>query len=377
MGKIFGLEFEKMVEKQLDESKDDGFVEAEVTWENYQGESTDMHSPEVVAYAEPWMEMYNKGNHLDSNWLTIPKGKEGGPLAPERTVFAASPVTAGDNRNSKVTVKWTVWEDSRKLKKTEVELYAVMRAEYYFIEKKGYKKLNSDYFVPERYRRARKKGKWGWYKTGYSYGIDSFFVKGPNTAKDEVKYIICESKFTCNEAEFEKLKRPTCVGTRYDKLNRNYPPVQMSWDWILGAARRATYWPSQQWPASSIDFMKTRKESKINYIDLEVIREDLKESMVEMANLRKTIRRREYNNIKRYLNIFGAARVPVYPGIYLLASLRKKTTNSLLHLKWDKLKKEIDFESEFYPLDDDFDDWCAIRLKNMKTKRRKGSYKKI
>lgn len=312
----------------LKDVEDQGFVTAKVTWKEYKGDPTNEHRIKHLRLAEPWEKWKEKGNRLEPTWQDPPQGW---PWY-RGEVFKVGQYTVGEGKNGKNDVKWTVWEESKKLSNLEVELYSVMRAEHYFI-KKGYRKCASKYFQDGR---------------GENYGVDSFFK---NERPKGLRYILCESKFTRDETAFNQWMEEGDEERRnqliFNKLRCNSPSPRwrkkypyMSWEWLRDRVKRAIKCPAGQY---------------------EYLTDDLK---AELKLLEKHVRKsRNRTYVHRYVNFFGAERVPIYPGRYkLVTRARNRLTKEALHLEWKNFGKVKVKKKEFIKLDDDFNKWVKEQV---------------
>jgi hypothetical protein len=279
--------------------------------------------------ADPWAGWEQDGNRLEASWRRYPRGM----LQSKDKPF---PVDEGEvNASGEVEFKWTVWTDSQKLKNHQVELYAVMRAEHKYISQ-GYKKIASKYFYWRPIDGGRK-------IPVENCGIDSFFEKNG-------QYVVCESKFTRDPSKFahwKKLKnwgsttkpalpeRP--VRLHVWQLMGKYTADrkkcrQMSWDWLQDRAKKAVNKPAPRAPAGSAE------EAAIK---------------AEAIRMGKAV---SYStDLERVVNVYGADRVPIYPGWYTFVCAKYATPSiNELHLKWT-----LDLaEDEFVTLDHYFDKWA-------------------
>lgn len=258
-------------------------------------------------HVEPWKGWANK-NDLEPTWLTMPQGKRGEhPFKVEEGAVGSG---TGEKR-----LRWRVWDKPSKLETVEVEHYAVMRAEHHFI-KQGYTKVASKY--------VNLQGR-------DNCGVDSFFVKNGN-------YVFCESKFTGDLKRFEDLKnnreKVWSIMSHPHKTMNGKSCRQMSWDWIEDRLRRAIRYPS-----SREDLSSTQADANIERLH----------NGSEAAGNRRG---------KRFVNIFGASKVPMYPGAYRLYSVAGASSN-MLEIVWP-----IKYNpKEFIRLGRDFSIWLKHRKK--------------
>ncbi|MBF0231467.1 MAG: hypothetical protein HQK65_00315 [Desulfamplus sp.] len=291
------------IKKDLEKLEKKGFYEGNIDFVSYK-EKTKTNKIKWSALASPWSE-WDKNNSLDNSWKKPPIGKNKEELKEirEEKPFQVEQLDIKDKETGKKEVRWTVWSPSNSLTNNEVELYSVMRAEFHYINKK-YRKLHSHY--------------------NGSKGIDSFFVK-----QGQEKYIICESKFTRDQDEFEKIKNnPSLIKNKLDSYTINKQNVrQMSWHWIKDRAKKAAKKPGEK----------------------------ISQKNIETLKMISTMRQKIFmEKIQRVVNIYGAKKVPMYPGKYkLLFNLKISKKN--LHLTWDL---KID-DKEFIDLDEIFD----VRMK--------------
>jgi hypothetical protein len=328
------------IEKSLnDAKKTGGYVLAEVKWEHNQHPDTDVHRVEWKEHADPWREMLERNNVLDSQWSNPPKG-EG------EDAFKVGKRTVCKGKNGVQEIKWYVWEEYKKLARQEKELYAVMRVEHHYLKtqkKLGYRKITSKYFQTASYK-------------GENSGIDSFFVlEGKKPDQYTPRYIICESKFNGDDTAFNKWKgsddkaRQNLAWNLLRKDKKKKGLVQMSWQWL----RKRTV-KVRLWPAGCRELVKTPWGGyfKLDKALAKSIADELYH--VGKAATKKSATRK--NHIRRYINHFGANRLPMYPGRYRLYSkARVRYTIGLLHLKWDL---NVDFKKEFMFLTLWFEDRC-------------------
>jgi hypothetical protein len=205
----------------------------------------------------------------------------------------------------------------------DVEMYAVMRAEYKY-HKEGFKKLASKYWFPLTLKS----------KAGKIYripiedcGVDNFFQKGRTN-------LVCESKFTRNEGTFAEWKQnEEALWRRLGvyKTGKGKRCRQMSWAWIRDRASLAVRRPAGERKAS--DAEKAALTSEVLAMDAAVQKE----------------------KVRRVVNAWGAAEVPPYPGRYAFRlAERSILAEKKLSVKWTMdLSEDI-----FLKLEQDFDDWA-------------------
>lgn len=283
---------------------------AEITTKQWESRGAMDHMVTRKRLPQEWEER-SKNNRLDSYWTRFPlKGTKGGE--PPFQVEKDKKVPNGDGM---VPVKWRVWEPSDKLHNKEVEFYAVMRAEKYYIDA-GYKKLGSKYAFT-LFGQAIE-----------DCGVDNFFYR----ASDQ-SYVFCESKFTRNEVTFKNWMDADDKTPVWARLSNYKGARQMSWNWIQDRAQKAIKRPSGV---------------RLNM------------PLAEKAALRMDAARMkgaaDQKKGKRVVNIFGAAHVPVCPGVYTFISDEAGaiSSNELL-VDWPFTP----MASEFIELDEKFDDWAT------------------
>lgn len=304
--------------------KSSGLVPVQIKYENLKQALDAKHTVKRMEHADDW-KSWSSTNRLEMAWLRTLRGKgKGTPPFPveEKKIPSGS---------GQVDLKWTVWCDSEDLENNEVELYSVMRAEERYI-KLEFRKLASKFFFDKTVTRNGKPFKF----PIENCGVDSFFKSA-----DGQRYVVCESKFTRDEGLFAKWKEAiqkweaskTPPKKVWGLLPRSGKMAyrQMSWKWIKDRAIRAEKKPAG---TASVD-AATRKAIK---------RETSEMSLAVRENP---------EGIERVINVYGAARVPIYPGRYQVKVSRRKMSSNVLHLKWT-----LDIESdEFMVLGTAFDDW--------------------
>ncbi|PTL76531.1 hypothetical protein [Vitiosangium sp. GDMCC 1.1324] len=284
-----------------------------VEYENWTSSGATNHRVMRMGHVQPWRG-WAENNRLETTWNAIPQGKAGGPK-PFPT--EEKPIGSGTSKDVKLT--WKVWDDSNKLTNNELELYSVMRAERRYIGE-GYKKLASKYV-----NTVSSSG--GSTMTVENCGVDSFFWRNSDQS-----CVFCESKFTTNMRIYARWRRnPRSVWQRLGRYEANGRPCrQMSWEWIGNRASEALRNPA------GLQGLPTSQKASII------------EESVRM--LRAAIGRRG----RRVVNIYGAAQVPVYPGVYLFV-LGEGGTPSVneLSIEWPFPQDP----QEFIELGQDFEDW--------------------
>ncbi|NMO13559.1 hypothetical protein HPC49_00495 [Pyxidicoccus fallax] len=283
-----------------------------VDYEKWTSSGAREHRIVRLGHNATWAKLAEK-SRLEPSWNSIPEGKSKGkkPFPTEET-----PVNSG---TGSMELKWKVWDDANKLTNNEVELYSVMRAEKRYIDE-GFKKLGSKYVQTLTRGSASIDVE--------NCGVDSFFWhEGKQTC------VFCESKFTRSPAKFESWKadkrRVWQLMGRY-KTGDGNRCRQMSWSWIRDRARKALLRP--------VGLAGLSTDQKASGVE-QCVR------MLQAANDRRG---------KRMVNIFGAAEVPVYPGIYLvvLGEAGAPSVNEL-PVEWPFPMDD----KEFIELGEDFDNW--------------------
>lgn len=287
-------------------------AKADITTKQWKSRGKTDHMVSRMRLPKHWQERSEK-NRLDSYWTRFPlKGKKGG-TPPFQVGNKAVP--SGDGM---VEVEWTVWEDSNNLHDKEVEFYAVMRAEKHYIDA-GYKKLGSKYAF----------NRFG--KSIEDCGVDNFFYR----ASDQ-SYVFCESKFTRDEGLFanwladkaNKEKRRV-----WSRLTKYKDMRQMSWGWIQDRAEKAYKRPS----GVRLDMPLAEKVAL----------------RMDAARMKGAADKKEG---KRIVNVYGAAHVPVCPGVYTFTSDEAGVTSSnYLLVDWPFTPAE----DEFIELGEAFDAWAS------------------
>ncbi len=286
-----------------------------VSYKNWNSSQATEHRIVRMGHVNPW-QGWASNNRLETTWNSIPQGKPSGtkPFQTEET-----PVNSG---TGKMELKWTVWDNTSKLTNNEVELYSVMRAEKRYIGE-GFTKLASKY-VQTLQRGAAS-------IDIENCGVDSFFWRDSDQS-----CVFCESKFTGNVAKFESWKqdrrRVWQLMGRYQADGRRCR--QMSWAWIRDRAKKALLKP----------------------VGLDGLTTDQKASTVEQSV--RMLQAAKNRRGRRVVNIFGAAQVPVYPGIYLVV-LGEGATPSVneLSIDWPFPQEP----QEFIELGEDFDNWLQTQ----------------
>lgn len=301
-------------DKDLNALENQGFTMATVEYEDFVSRREREHRAYWRRLADPW---HNRrfDHRLDFAWYKPPFVGAGG-----KDVFPveAEPVPSG---SGKFQLKWTIWAKSKDLNTLQMEHYAVMRAEEYYIAD-GYTKIASKYFSPTSGPKPI---------PSENFGIDSFF------RKEDRKYVACESKFTTDEGTFNDWQaRKTRDDVRSflrQRLSKKGSVRQMTWPWIKDRIRRAMQRPPTQLPKRT----PAQKEAVRNEI------EEMHEASLE-------------GNIKRSVNLYGAKSVPIYPGRYKFrCGERGVLSKHILHLTWDLKVKD----AEFMNLAHDFDEWIG------------------
>jgi hypothetical protein len=283
-----------------------------VSYKNWTSTRATEHRIVRMGHVEPWRG-WASNNRLETSWNSIPQGKPGGtkPFQTEE-----KPVDSG---TGSMQFKWTVWDDSSKLTNHEVELYSVMRAEKRFMSE-GFTKLASKY--------VQTLNRGGVSIDVENCGVDSFFWRDSDQS-----CVFCESKFTRSPARFESWKqdrrRVWQLMGRY-KADEGRRCRQMSWAWIRDRAKKALLRP----------------------VGLEGLSTAQKASSVEQSV--RMLQAAKERRGRRVVNIFGAAQVPVYPGVYLVV-LGEGGTPSVneLSIEWPFPQEP----QEFIELGEDFDTW--------------------
>lgn len=277
-----------------------------VDYENWTSTGAMEHRVVRMSHVQPWLGWASR-NRLEPAWNSIPQGnleksEDDRPFQTEKKPIG--------NGTGKVELKWKIWDDSKKLTSNEKELYAVMRAEKHFIDE-GFTKIASKY-VNDR--------------NNENTGVDSFFWRDKDGS-----CVFCESKFTTLRM-FERCKRnPRSAWQFMNRTEYNDRPCrQMSWEWIQDRASRALRRP----------------------VGLQGLTIDQKASIVEQsARMLKAANRMSG---RRVINVFSAAQVPVYPGVYLFVSGERGSSSiNELSIEWPFPYDR----KEFIELGQDFDDW--------------------
>lgn len=303
------------VTKELKNLKNRGFTIAKIKYEKIKSSKTRKHRVLWKDLEDTWLSR-ESNNRLDTTWRAIPTRWDG-----IEEPFELEKIEVKDG-TGEVKVKWTIWDDSKKLENNEVELYSVMRAEEYYIEQ-GFTKLAS---------------KWYWMKYGKipieNCGVDSFFKK-------DYKYLVCESKFTRDESLYEEwVRNDEKVWQRLGSYKmRKKKHRQMSWVWLRSRASKAVGRPS------GTRGLTPQKKAEL---------------AEECRLMRKQIRKKR---VKRVVNVYGLESVPIYPGKYRFRSGEKgKISENTLTLKWDL---EIN-DKEFIVLGARFDRWAKSKIRRFR-----------
>lgn len=299
-------------------------AEAEITTEQWEGRGQKDHMVSRKGLPKDWQER-SKNNRLDSYWNRFPlKGKKG-----EEPPFQVEKDKKVPSGNTKVTVKWKVWESSDQLHDKEVEFYSVMRAEKYYIDA-GYKKLGSKYAFTLFGRPIE------------DCGVDNFFYR----ASDQ-SYVFCESKFTRSKVTFERWMATEEKNQVWARLSNYKGQRQMSWNWIQDRAEKAYKSPSGLRP----DMPLAEKAA----LRMDAVR------MLGAAHQKKG---------KRVVNVYGADHVPVCPGVYTFTSDEAGVTSSnYLLVDWPFTPAE----DEFIELGEKFDAWASKKNAGGETPPAQGS----
>jgi hypothetical protein len=316
---------EPQVDLDLANLKNSKVAKVKVKYEKLKSKKEVKHRASWFGLADDWLKRRLNQNRIESTWDTSSTQI----LESADNPFKI-PATAVPSGTGEADLEWTVWAESNKIpNNNQVELYSVMRAEEWYIGKKGHQKLASKYFGD-------------WYGPSENFGIDSFF-------KDGSKYVVCESKFTRdgqNEfTDWKKMRgRAKDEWIWNDRLwkDKRKKPCPMSWAWIEKRAARA-----EEDPPIQI-----------------VPRDDIGNQRVvdEVIELNNAIEKP--TNIARFVNFFGAKEVPIYPGRYRFkCAERGKPSNNLLHLKWTFT---VDHGTEFTRLGLRFDKWVDKQMKKKK-----------
>jgi len=300
---------EPQKDKDLKALKDQGFTIATVTYEKFKSQKVKEHRAFWRRLAEPW-EARHFDNRLDSAWYKPPfvgKGK--------KVVFPVEQKDVPDG-DGNVKLKWTVWTPSNQLTTLQMEHYSVMRAEEHYISQ-GYTKIASKYYSPTSGPKPI---------PSENFGIDSFFRKGG------LMYVACESKFTTNEGLFGQWKgrtnRNDVKAFLRQRLSKRGGIRQMTWRWINDRILRSVERPP-------VELQHRDPQAVIDEID------EMYEASLD-------------HNIKRAINVYGAAKVPIYPGRYKFkCGERAIVSEHVLHLTWDMGVSG----AEFMDLAHDFDAW--------------------
>ena len=105
----------------------------------------------------------------------------------------------------------------------------------------------------------------------------------------------------------------------------------MSWEWIEDRALRSLQDPPVR--------LQNRSDKQNQSVKDEIA--DMADAVIE-------------ERIKRVVNVYGSAKVPIYPGRYKIKCAdRAKLSINVLHLKWDLAIQD----AEFITLGKRFDDW--------------------
>lgn len=284
-------------------------------------------------HASPYDDYAKAGNALDAAWQTRGsmlwkrkknhKKKTNKPLPFE---VQAKEVPEGEGE---FKVEWKLWDSSEKLLNKDVEAYSVMRAERHFIGEKGYRKIVSKYYQPiSIYKNGKKVASF----TVDDCGVDNIFSKSNDM-------VFCESKFTRSESKFEDWKNPNSTAAWHSldgKAKAQGKTVrQMSWEWVIDRVNRACNKPV---------FPEGATQAELDAIENDLV-DALSAAYLEAVD--------------RYLNVFGAAEVPVYPGRYKFKlGERGMLSENELHLRWEfKLEKAEFIELNKTRGGKDFDKW--------------------
>jgi ribosomal protein S24E len=296
----------------LKDLKGSGIEPVTIKYKNRAGASSSEHKVGWSKLRAPWQGYLDKKNRLESSWNRFNR-----ILASDEQPFEIKKISVNSG-TGEVKVDWHVWDDAKKLSNSQVEHYAVMRAEDRYISR-GYRKVASKYFCFIR----RKVGGKMIAMPSENSGIDSFFANGD-------KFVVCESKFTRDEGLASRCHASDAVA--WGRLD-NYKGVrQMSWKWIGGRAKRAARNPAGVRKADAATKKAIKKETN---------------AMLDAVEDRE--------GVERVLNVFGSSRLPVFPGIYVFRSATGHKTTNKLDLKWT-----LDLaDAEFILLGAAFDKWCG------------------
>jgi hypothetical protein len=302
------------LEAHLEDLKSGKYAKVKVTYKDLKSGGQTDHRVGWSRLADDWLSR-SFNNRLELTWRSVPRDILDEDSNPFPVKPKAVPSATGD-----VTLEWKVWAKTSEVSSghryDRIELYSVMRAEEYFIEKKDCRKLASKYYCDA-------------HGPTENTGLDSFFK-----SESGGKYVVCESKFTSKEGDFTTWMSKGPAGKEdwicTYKLKKYGGLIPMSWPWINSRVKRAVRKP----PIQLVERTPAQKAR---------IRAEIRE-------MKRACQ--DKDNVDRYVNFYGLEEVPIYPGRYRFkCAERTKLSKNILHLKW-KLEVKA---GEFIKLGDRFD----------------------